>query len=198
MRKFLVAAMLLLASFGASAGYSSSSFRSSSFSSSRSFSSSSFRSSSFRSSGSSFRSSGSSYRSPTRSYTAPSRPTSTFRSPARAAYSAPSVSRSVRNTTVVNNHTTVVHAYPSYGFYHPLTVFPVYVHHPYAYNAFHAILAWEMLSAAQRAHTPMPPQADLMDLTEEELSRAIWADGKMTLAEVRAYNRWKELHGGVH
>ncbi len=188
MKKFLIAAALLLASFTASAGYSSSSFRSSSFRSS----SSSFRSSSFRSSSSSFRSS--SFRAPSRSYTAPVRPTSSFRSPARATYSAPR--STVRNTTVVNNHTTVVHAYPSYGFYHPMTVFPVYVHHPYAYNAFNAILAWEMLSAVERAHTPMPPQADLMDLTEGELSRAIWADGKMTLAEVRAYNRWKSIHGG--
>lgn len=162
--------------------------RPSSLSSSRSFSSSSFRSSSYSASRSSF--------STTRSYTAPR----SYAGPSRS-YSAPKAasftSRTTVRNTVVNNHTTVVHHYPSYGFYHPPVVYPVYVHHAYAYDAFNAILAWQMLSAAQRASTPMPPVADLTGLTYEEMCRAIWADGKMTLAEVKVYQQWQGVHGGA-
>lgn len=157
-----------------------SSARVSSFSSSRSFGGSSYRSSSFGSSRS--------YAGPSRSFSAPK---------AAPSYARPTTVRNtVRNTTVVHN-TTVVSHYPHYSFYHPMAVYPAYVHHYYAFDAFNAILAWHMLSAAQRAVTPMPPVGDLMALTYDELCRAIWADGKMTLAEVKVYQQWQAVHGGA-
>lgn len=188
MKKILAAAVAGLMMVAGSASAITVSSRPSSFSSARSFSSSSFRSS-----GSSFRSSsfGSS-----RSYAGPSR---SFNAPkVSPTYTRPATVRNttVRNTTIVHN-TAVVSHYPAYSFYHPMAAYPVYVHNYYAFDAFNAILAWQMLSAAQRAATPMPPAADLSGLSYEELCRAIWADGKMTLAEVQVLNQWKAVHGGI-
>ncbi|AWB77274.1 TPA: hypothetical protein ACKQCJ_000384 [Stenotrophomonas maltophilia] len=193
MKKILAAAVAGLMMVAGSASAITVSSRPSSFSSARSFSSSSFRSS-----GSSFRSSsfGSSrsYAGPSRSFNAP-KVSPTYTRPATVRNTTVR-NTTVRNTTIVHN-TAVVSHYPTYSFYHPMAAYPVYVHNYYAFDAFNAILAWQMLSAAQRAATPMPPAADLSGLTYEELCRAIWADGKMTLAEVQVLNQWKAVHGGI-
>ncbi|WP_445978437.1 hypothetical protein [Stenotrophomonas muris] len=187
MKKFLMAAALLLASFAATAG---------SYSSSRS----SFSSSSFRSS----------YTAPSRSYSAPSRsyagPSRSYFSGARTAPSVRPASRPAtapRNTTVVNrtvvNRTTVVnrgsYSRPHYSYYSNPAPRPSFVQSNAGWYAFGALAAWNLLSAHERANTPAPDVSGLMEMSWDELSRAIWADGSMSKAEAAVVRKWRELHG---
>lgn len=180
MKKFLIAAALLLASFATTAG---------SFSASRSsFSSSSSRSSSFSSSRS--------YSAPSRSYySAPSR--SSFSAP-RVVPSAPKVSRPVARPVTVNRTTVVnrtVYRQPHYSYYNNPAPRPSFVGSNAGWYAFGALAAWNLLSAHERASTPMPDVSGLMDMSWDELSRVIWADGNMSKAEAAVVVKWRELHG---
>ena len=158
---------------------------------------SSFSSSSF-SSRSSFSSS--------RSYSSPSR-SSWNSSAGRSSFSRstistpkPSVIRSTPRTAptyrrpVVVNRTTVVHkSYPRYSYYSP-SPRPSHFSSNAGWYAFGALVAYNLLSDNERLNVPTPDFSALAGVPLAELSKSIWADGSMSLAEVKAYNAWKQLN----
>lgn len=107
--------------------------------------------------------------------------------------------RVVRQTTIVQQRviykpTRITRNYNQLSYYRPQPQ-PSFFSSNMGWIAFSALGAYMLLSPDEQAKLPAPDTAPLKEVPMQDISKALWADGKFSAEDVAIYNEWKKING---